>query len=100
MVEAQSPPCDVSIPSEDGTTLRGWHWRRPDPRGVLVIAHGFGEHGGTYRHVVEALGPPLELDVVAPDLRGHGRSPGRRGVVRRYGDLVSDVRAALYWASR
>lgn len=100
MITAQSPPRDVWIPSAGGTTLRGWHWTRPDPRGVLVIAHGFGEHGGAYRHVAEALGPALEVDVVAPDLRGHGRSPGRRGVVRRYDDLIADVRAALDWSAR
>jgi alpha-beta hydrolase superfamily lysophospholipase len=100
MLRTQSPPRDVLIPSADGIVLRGWHWTRPEPWGVLVIAHGFGEHGGSYRHVAEALGPALELELVAPDLRGHGRSPGRRGVVRRYHDLVADVRAALDWTSR
>ena len=38
--------------------------------------------------------------MVSPDLRGHGRSPGRRGVIRRYDDLVADIRAALDWAAR
>lgn len=100
MIEAQSTPRDVVIPSADGTALRGWHWARPDPRGVLVIAHGFGEHGGGYRHVAEALGRALEIECVALDFRGHGRSPGRRGVVRRYADLIADVRAALEWSAR
>jgi alpha-beta hydrolase superfamily lysophospholipase len=100
MITTQSPPRDVLIPSADGTALRGWHWARPNPRGVVVIAHGFGEHGGAYRHVAERLGPALEVDVLAPDLRGHGRSPGRRGVVLRYEDLIADVRAALDWSAR
>jgi alpha-beta hydrolase superfamily lysophospholipase len=100
MATQQPPPRDLLIPSADGTRLRGWHWTRPDPRGVLVIAHGFGEHGGCYRHVAEALAPALEIDVVATDLRGHGRSPGRRGVVRRYADLLADVRSSLEWAAR
>jgi alpha-beta hydrolase superfamily lysophospholipase len=100
MISTQSPPRDVLIPSADGTELRGWHWARPNPRAVVVIAHGFGEHGGAYRHVADRLGPALEVDFVAPDLRGHGRSPGRRGVVRRYDDLVADVRAALDWSAR
>jgi alpha-beta hydrolase superfamily lysophospholipase len=39
-------------------------------------------------------------DFLAPDLRGHGRSPGRRGVVGRYDDLVSDLLAALEWAGQ
>jgi alpha-beta hydrolase superfamily lysophospholipase len=100
MITDQSTPRDISITSADGTVLRGRHWTRPDPRGVLVIAHGFAEHGGAYRHVAEALGPALGLDCVAPDLRGHGRSPGRRGVVRRYDDVIADVRSALDWSAR
>ena len=47
----------------------------------MIISHGFAEHGGCYRRVAEALGTRLELDVIAVDYRGHGRSPGRRGVV-------------------
>jgi alpha-beta hydrolase superfamily lysophospholipase len=100
MITAQSPPRDVSIPSLDGTELRGWYWTRPAPRSVLVIVHGFGEHGGCYRHVAEALGPALEVDVLAADQRGHGRSAGRRGVVRRFDDLRADARAALDWTAR
>jgi alpha-beta hydrolase superfamily lysophospholipase len=98
MVSTQSPPRDVVIPTTDGLSLRGWHWIRPQARGRLIIAHGFGEHGGCYRHVAEALGPALDIDVLSPDLRGHGRSPGPRGVVARYDDLVSDLRSALRWA--
>lgn len=98
MLTTPSPPSDVSIPTPDGLVLRGRHWARPNPRGVVIVAHGFGEHGGCYRHVAEALGPALEVDFVAPDLRGHGRSPGRRGVVGRYEELTSDLRAVLAWA--
>jgi alpha-beta hydrolase superfamily lysophospholipase len=67
---------------------------------MLVVAHGFGEHGGCYRHVAEALGPAADVDVVSPDLRGHGRSPGRRGFVGDYAELVSDLRATVTWAAR
>ncbi len=101
MMTVQSPPRDVVITSADGTALRGWYWTRTGtPRAVLVVAHGFGEHGGCYRQVAETFGPALELEVLAPDQRGHGRSPGRRGVIRRYGDLVADVQAALDWTAR
>jgi len=100
MMTVQSPPRDVVIASADGTPLRGWYWTRTEPHAVMVIAHGFGEHGGCYRHVAEALGPALDLEVLALDQRGHGRSPGRRGVVRRYEDLIADVRAALDWSAR
>jgi len=64
----------------------------------VVVAHGLGEHGGAYAHLAEAIGPALEIDFLAIDFRGHGRSSGRRGVVRRYEDLVEDLRAAIAWA--
>jgi alpha-beta hydrolase superfamily lysophospholipase len=85
--------------SADGTVLRGWYWTRAEPRGVLVIVHGFGEHGGCYRQVAEALGPALEYEIVSVDQRGHGRSAGRRGVVRNYDELLADVRASVDWAA-
>jgi len=65
---------------------------------MVVVAHGLGEHGGAYAHLAEAIGPALEIDFLAIDFRGHGRSSGRRGVVRRYEDLVEDLRAAIAWA--
>ena len=80
--------------------LRGRYWRRPAPRGVLIVSHGFGEHGGGYRRVAEALSERLEIDVIAVDFRGHGRSPGRRGVVRRYDELTEDLHEVLEWVRR
>ncbi|HEV3122263.1 MAG TPA: alpha/beta fold hydrolase, partial [Isosphaeraceae bacterium] len=83
---------DVSFPASDGIPLKAWHWARPSPTGLLVIAHGLGEHGGCYRNLVESLGPALEVDVLAFDFRGHGRSPGRRGFVMHFDELVADLR--------
>src|SRR5262245_31272191 len=83
----------------DGIPLHTWFWAGEEPRGVLVVAHGIGEYGGCYEHVAEALTALPGLgDVLAPDFRGHGMSPGRRGVVRRYEDLVGDLRGAVDWA--
>src|SRR5215475_5763459 len=68
--QASALECDdLTIPSFDGLPLRAWSWRRATPRGVIVIAHGFGEHGGCYRHVAEVLGPALDVDVLAFDFR-------------------------------
>ena len=93
-------PRDVALSAADGHPLRAWLWPHPHPHAVMVVAHGFGEHGGRYGHLAEALGPALGLEILAFDFRGHGRSPGRRGVVRRYTDLSADLRAALSWTSR
>jgi alpha-beta hydrolase superfamily lysophospholipase len=91
---------DVTFRATDGLALRAWHWVREAPRGVLVIAHGLGEHGGAYGFVAEAIASRLGIDVLAFDFRGHGHSPGRRGVVRSYEDFLADLRGALAWARR
>ena len=91
---------EIELRSPDGTVLRGSWWRRPAPRGIVIISHGFGEHGRGYRRVAESLGGRLELDVIAIDYRGHGRSGGRRGVVLRYEELTDDLSSAIDWAAR
>lgn len=99
MTTDHPPPCrDVTIGGTGRLPLRGWFWPAPAPRGVVVVAHGLGEHGGAYAHVAEALGRSARVDLLAVDFRGHGRSPGRRGVVNRYEDLCDDLRAAVAWA--
>ncbi len=96
-----SDVAEVVIPSHDGTPLRARFWPGRESQGLLVIAHGLGEHGGAYAHVAQILTEhPGLVDVLAFDFRGHGISPGRRGVVRRYEELTCDLRAAVGWASR
>jgi len=97
-LDAMEAPHDVIFPADDGLPLRAWHWPVDAPRGTLIIAHGLGEHGLAYRRVAEAIGSRLGIDVLAFDFRGHGRSPGRRGVVRRYEDLTADLIGAIDWA--
>ena len=66
----------------DGATLwlRAWE---PEgrPRAVGVLVHGLGEHSGRYGHV-GARFARASLALLAFDLRGHGRSSGRRGDTR------------------
>jgi alpha-beta hydrolase superfamily lysophospholipase len=71
-----------------------WQGWLPDgePRGLLLLCHGLGEHSGRYRTVVEALSPG-GWAVYGLDHRGHGRSGGRRVHVRRYADLLTDYDA-------
>ncbi|RZI64362.1 MAG: alpha/beta hydrolase, partial [Pseudomonas sp.] len=46
-------------------------WVPDQPVGTLVLMHGFYDHVGLYRHVIDwALG--LGLAVIACDLPGHG----------------------------
>lgn len=100
MTTAGTEAREVVIPSEDGLRLKARYWPQAGARGVVVVSHGFGEHAGNYEPVALTVGPAAGVDVLAPDFRGHGLSPGRRGVVGRYEELVSDLIAVLDWAGQ
>jgi alpha-beta hydrolase superfamily lysophospholipase len=59
-------------------------------RAEVVVTHGLGEHARRYEHVAERLAQ-AGLRVHAYDLRGHGRSTGRRGDAAEYGALLDDL---------
>ena len=60
------------------TTLAYARWEHSDPRGRVVIAPGYGEHGERYRHTARWL-HGQGWSVSALDHRGFGRSEGVRG---------------------
>lgn len=59
------------------------------PRGVVILAHGLGEHARRYDHVVARLGRE-GLITYALDHRGHGRSAGKRVLVRDISEYTGD----------
>ena len=63
----------VSLPG--GPTLSYREWGRPDGAVVLML-HGLGSSGATWRHVAPALGQ--QFRIIAPDARGHGDSEWTR----------------------
>ncbi len=60
------------------------------PRAVIVLMHGMADHGGRYQNLVNAL-VPAGYSVYAIDLRGHGKSEGKRCCVRRFEDFIADL---------
>ncbi len=60
-------------------------------RPVLLIAHGFAEHSGRYRNVVNHF-VPRGYHVYALDHRGHGRSDGERVQVEDFYDYIKDLK--------
>ncbi|WP_207455727.1 alpha/beta hydrolase [Herbiconiux sp. SYSU D00978] len=48
-------------------------WRVPEPRGVVQVAHGLGEHSGRYEELALALAE-AGYTVYADDHHGHGRT--------------------------
>lgn len=83
---------EASWKSGDGLQIQARIWE-PDGgerRGVVVLVHGIGEHGGRYAHVAEAF-TGHGLVMFAPDLRGHGRSQGKRGHFPSAEAILSDL---------
>lgn len=66
------------------------------PERALLLIHGQGEHGGRYQHFPHYLADEYDL-IIAPDLRGHGRSEGIRGHVHRFDEYVDDALLAWNW---
>ncbi|MDT7740273.1 MAG: hypothetical protein QOK09_3642 [Mycobacterium sp.] len=59
------------------------------PRGVVVLSHGFGEHARRYDHVAQRFGQDA-LVTYALDHRGHGRSGGKRVLVKDISEYTGD----------
>jgi alpha-beta hydrolase superfamily lysophospholipase len=65
----------------------------PDPRGTILVSHGYAEHCGRYREVTDELAKHRWASL-AYDVRGHGHSPGRRGHIDRFGEYLQDFEEA------
>jgi acylglycerol lipase len=59
---------------------------------VVLLMHGYAEHCRRYDELATYLARRGHV-VSACDARGHGRSPGQRGHVRRYRESVADFAA-------
>ena len=64
------------------------------PTGVVVIAHGFAEHGGRYGAVAARLVAD-GIAVRAADHRGHGLSEGKRTSLVKFADYVDDLTTVI-----
>lgn len=69
-------------------------YRRWDPSAtpvrIVLIVHGYAEHGGRYGHVADALCRRGAV-VYADDHLGHGRSDGERALITDFEHVVDDL---------
>jgi acylglycerol lipase len=77
--------------SPDNLRLLGYDWR-PDtkPKAVVCMIHGFADHMNRFAHVADAM-VSKEYAYVGFDLRGHGKSDGKRGHTPDYDTLMKDI---------
>lgn len=74
----------------DKTKLHYKYWPHQGAKQVLIVTHGQAEHGGCYQRLVDALNG-IPLNIIAWDMRGHGKSEGQRGFVRDFQEYVEDL---------
>lgn len=79
----------------DGLALCENRWLpEGDPAAVVVLVHGFLEHGGRHADVAAVLNRH-GYAVYAIDLRGHGKSEGDRVFVKSFLEHLRDVELFL-----
>ncbi len=88
---------EVKVSTRDGLSIFVRAWAAPEPERIVVCVQGLGGHGGYYAELAAQLGK-AGTALVAPDLRGHGRSDGKRGDIDRFARYLEDIEAAVLWA--
>ncbi|MFH1501669.1 MAG: lysophospholipase [Candidatus Eisenbacteria bacterium] len=91
--------CESSLRVPGGLQLFEQSWAPESPRAVVVLVHGFAEHSD--RHAQAALHLARRgYAVQSFDLRGHGRSEGKRCFVSAFEEYLDDTEALLLTARR
>jgi len=81
--------------SNDGLSLHFQIWQPADKiKGVVCVVHGHGEHLGRYEHVSKKLNDN-GYALIGFDLRGHGKSEGKRGHSPSISAFMDDIAMLL-----
>ena len=64
-------PLIRTLTDSHGVEITFYEWPVANPKAIVQIAHGLGEHARRYDHVAEALNK-AGYGVYADDHRGHG----------------------------
>ena len=90
---------ELSWKTSDGLNIYGKKWNTSLPaKAVICMMHGMGEHINRYEHVAEMF-TSNGYAVIGCDLRGHGKSDGKRGHFPDFDTFLNDVDTFLKAAS-
>lgn len=79
----------------DGTIMLLRVWKPEDtPRAVIVDFHGLGSHSGLQAYVASQFASRGFI-CYAPDLRGFGTFPGRKGHVESFDEYDEDIKCLI-----
>jgi len=94
------PETEFNIPYREGQSFFASEWS-PDgePKGVIVLIHGLSDHAGRFRHVGSFFAASGYTMIII-DLRGHGKSFGKRGHFPSFNRIMDDLGLFLAEAQR
>jgi acylglycerol lipase len=97
---AEPEPKLATAVTRDGLTLPLYRWQATGAlKARIALLHGLAEHAGRYAALAQRLNA-AGIELLAIDLRGHGRAPGKRVWINRFDDYLLDAEALLGVAAR
>ena len=78
--------------------IRNWI-PETQPKGIIFLLHGLSDHGGRFTAVAEAMVNAGYI-FIAPDLRGNGKSDGKRGHFDSLDQIMTDISFLLHEGSK
>lgn len=85
------------IISFDGTPLKCLI-RETGSNKWLIVTHGLGEHSGRHEFFLKLFSQNFNIAIY--DLRGHGRSGGKRGWVESFSDFSNDLSVVIAYLQK
>ena len=79
--------------------IAGYHYACENPNHVVVLIHGIGEHAGRFARVADHFNKE-GIAVVSMDLRGHGRTEGKRGHCAPRAEVLKDIDALIEYTQK
>ncbi len=87
-------PSEATFTTADKFDIFEQTWTCKEAKGIVLITHGVAEHSGRYAHVAQSL-VDAGYTVVGFDLRGHGKSSGKRNYINSFQDYLNDLQDVM-----
>lgn len=76
--------------ASDGQSIYGVHWKIDQPKAVLCLVHGLGEHVERY-DTMATYYASHGITTIGLDLRGHGQTGGKKGYIFSLDRVLKDL---------
>ncbi len=83
--------------ADDGSNLYYQHWIPEFPKALIVYVHDLGDHIGRHNELTKFF-VKRNYAVALYDQRGHGRSEGRRGDAKGFGEFICDLSSFVHFS--